>query len=112
MFLSRKQNNVYPCKPQFYYIKVGFKGVKIILVCFRDDNHMAHLCLNYCLSGSGPFPGLIDMFGGLVSLVETRAALLASHGFASFALVYMYQDDLAQQVSDVDIRYIQVGWTK
>ena len=31
MFLSRnKQNNVYSCKPQFYYIKVGFKGVKII----------------------------------------------------------------------------------
>ena len=29
MFLSRnKKNNVYPCKPQFYYIKVGFKGVK------------------------------------------------------------------------------------
>ena len=27
MFLSRnKKNNVYPCKPQFYYIKVGFKG--------------------------------------------------------------------------------------
>ena len=31
MFLSRnKKNNVHPCKPQFYYIKVGFKGVKII----------------------------------------------------------------------------------
>ena len=31
MVLSRnKKNNVYPCKPQFYYIKVGFKGVKII----------------------------------------------------------------------------------
>ena len=28
MFLSRnKKNNAYPCKPQFYYIKVGFKGV-------------------------------------------------------------------------------------
>ena len=26
--LSRdKKNNVYPCKPQFYNIKVGFKGV-------------------------------------------------------------------------------------
>ena len=26
MFLSRnKKYNVYPCKPQFYYIKVGFK---------------------------------------------------------------------------------------
>ena len=31
MFLSRiKKKNVYPCKYQFYYIKVGFKGVKII----------------------------------------------------------------------------------
>ena len=32
MFLSRnKKNNVYPCKPQFYYVlKVGFKGVNII----------------------------------------------------------------------------------
>ena len=31
IFLSRnKANNVYPCEPQFYYIKVGFKGVKII----------------------------------------------------------------------------------
>ena len=27
MFLSwNKKNNVYPCKPQFYYIKVGFNG--------------------------------------------------------------------------------------
>ena len=31
IFLSwNKKNNVYPRKPQFYYIKVGFKGVKII----------------------------------------------------------------------------------
>ena len=31
MFLSRnKKHNVYPCKPQFYCIKVGFNGVKII----------------------------------------------------------------------------------
>ena len=31
MFLSRnKKNNVYPCKPQFNYIEVGFKRVKII----------------------------------------------------------------------------------
>ena len=37
MFWSRKKkNNVYPCKPQFYYIKVGFKGVRIIYSCFRD----------------------------------------------------------------------------
>ena len=44
MFLSRnKKNNVYPYKPQFYYmyIKVGFKGVKIILACFRDESKVS-----------------------------------------------------------------------
>ena len=31
MFSSKnKENNVYPSKPQFNYINVGFKGVKII----------------------------------------------------------------------------------
>ena len=31
MFLSRnKKNNAYPLKPNFKYIKVGFKGVKFI----------------------------------------------------------------------------------
>ena len=31
MFSNKiKKNNVYPCKPQFFYTKVGFKGVKII----------------------------------------------------------------------------------
>ena len=34
------KTNVYPCKLQFYYIKVGFKGVKIIQVCFRDINQL------------------------------------------------------------------------
>ena len=30
MFLnSNKKNNVYPCKLQFHYIKVEFKGVNI-----------------------------------------------------------------------------------
>ena len=39
MFMSRnKKNNVYPCKLQFYYIKEGFKGVKIIQACFRDED--------------------------------------------------------------------------
>ena len=32
MFLSRnKKKNAYPCKSHFYYIKVGFNGVKIKL---------------------------------------------------------------------------------
>ena len=49
IFLSRnKKNNVYPCKPQLYYIKVGFKGVKIIEAWFRDGllvNCLSHAVL-------------------------------------------------------------------
>ena len=37
LLIRNKKNNVYPCKPQFYCIKVGYEGVKSILVCFRDE---------------------------------------------------------------------------
>ena len=36
MFFSRnKKYNVHPCKPQFYYIKVGLKG--------GDQNYIGHV---------------------------------------------------------------------
>ncbi|XP_029910126.1 peroxisomal succinyl-coenzyme A thioesterase-like [Myripristis murdjan] len=38
--------------------------------------------------GPGPFPGLLDLWGG-GGLVEYRSALLASHGFASLTLNYL-----------------------
>ncbi|XP_015241993.1 PREDICTED: acyl-coenzyme A thioesterase 4-like [Cyprinodon variegatus] len=40
-------------------------------------------------SGPGPFPGLLDLWGGGIQLVEYRAALLASHGIATMALDYL-----------------------
>ena len=36
--LEQKYEKVYPCKPQFYYIKVGCKGVFVTRTCFRDGN--------------------------------------------------------------------------
>ena len=36
MFWGKKKKNLYPCKPQFYYIKVGCKGVFVTRTCFRD----------------------------------------------------------------------------
>ena len=36
MFWSKNKKNVYPGKPQFYYIKVGCKGVFVTRACFRD----------------------------------------------------------------------------
>ena len=41
VFEQKWENNVYPCKPQFYYIKVGFKGVKIIKVRYCDGSTYA-----------------------------------------------------------------------
>ena len=38
MFLSRnKINNIYPCRPQFYYINVGYKGSKLYRHVFVMD---------------------------------------------------------------------------
>ncbi|XP_041637031.1 peroxisomal succinyl-coenzyme A thioesterase-like [Cheilinus undulatus] len=45
-------------------------------------------------SGPGPFPGLLDLWGGGGGLVEYRAALLASHGYACLALQYFYPKEL------------------
>ena len=35
MFWSKNKKKVYTCKPQFYYIKVGCKGVFVTRTCFR-----------------------------------------------------------------------------
>ena len=42
MFWSKnKKKKVYPCIPQFFYIKVGFTGVYISGTCFPDDKFWA-----------------------------------------------------------------------
>ena len=53
-FLSgNKKNNVYPCKPQFYYIKVGFKGSKLhryafVMVAWEGCMHGCAMSLVHC----------------------------------------------------------------
>ena len=40
MFWSKKEKNRYtPAYPQFYYIKVGFKGIFIARTCFPDVSY-------------------------------------------------------------------------
>ena len=36
MFSSKIKKHVYPCKPQFYYIKVGCKGLYNTRTCLHD----------------------------------------------------------------------------
>lgn len=59
------------------------------------------------LSGEGPFPGIIDLFGGIGGLVEFRASLLAAHGFAVLALAYFAYEDLPERLADVDLEYFE-----
>ena len=36
-FGAKLRKNVYPCTPQFHFIKVGCKGVFITRTCYPDD---------------------------------------------------------------------------
>uniref|UniRef100_A0A667YQK4 Acyl-CoA thioesterase 19 n=1 Tax=Myripristis murdjan TaxID=586833 RepID=A0A667YQK4_9TELE len=57
--------------------------------------------------GPGPFPGLMDLWGGGGGLVEYRPALLASHGFASLALDYLKQADVKNEYFEDAYRVLQ-----
>ncbi|XP_078528033.1 acyl-coenzyme A amino acid N-acyltransferase 1-like isoform X1 [Lissotriton helveticus] len=57
--------------------------------------------------GDGPFPGVIDMFGGAGGLMEFRSGLLASRGFATLALAYFAYDDLPDTLTEVDLEYFE-----
>ncbi|XP_014691249.2 acyl-coenzyme A thioesterase 6 isoform X1 [Equus asinus] len=55
--------------------------------------------------GTGPFSGIIDLFGTGGGLCEYRASLLAGHGFAVLALAYFRFEDLPEYLNDVHLEY-------
>ena len=57
------------------------------------------------------YPGVIDMFGSAGGLMEFRAALLASHGFAVLALAYFAYDNLPNNLQ-LNLEYFSdaVDW--
>lgn len=73
---------------------------------------LAHLWWRSVLSsasvppGPGPYPGILDMWGGGGGLIEYRSALLASRGYASLALEYLKPDEL--QSAELTISYFEV----
>uniref|UniRef100_A0A8C9XEE5 Acyl-CoA thioesterase 16 n=1 Tax=Sander lucioperca TaxID=283035 RepID=A0A8C9XEE5_SANLU len=58
--------------------------------------------------GPGPFPGLLDVWGGGGGLVEYRSALLGSHGYASLALEYFAPGELKS--SDLEFNYFETAF--
>ncbi|XP_072018261.1 bile acid-CoA:amino acid N-acyltransferase-like [Amphiura filiformis] len=60
--------------------------------------------------GPGPFKGVIDMFGGSIlsgGVTEFRAALLASRGFAAYALPYTKYEDLPTTFEKLELDYFE-----
>ncbi|KAA8580354.1 hypothetical protein FQN60_005889 [Etheostoma spectabile] len=56
----------------------------------------------------GPFPGMLDMWGGGGGLVEYRSALLGSHGYASLALEYFAPGEMKS--ADTEFNYFETAF--
>ncbi|XP_043084319.1 acyl-CoA thioesterase 19 isoform X2 [Puntigrus tetrazona] len=61
--------------------------------------------------GSGPFPAVLDLWGGQGGRVEYRSALLASHGYVSLALEYMGMLTAEGKLHHVDNTYFETAFT-
>ena len=51
--------------------------------------------------------GVIDLFGATCGLVEFKASLLASHGFATLALAYLGYEDQPSSPSSINLDYFK-----
>ncbi|XP_012596914.3 acyl-coenzyme A thioesterase 1 [Microcebus murinus] len=56
---------------------------------------------------SGPFPGIVDIFGVGGGLLEYRASLLAGKGFAVMALAYYNYEDLPKGIENLHLEYFE-----
>ncbi|XP_068254341.1 acyl-coenzyme A thioesterase 1-like [Nyctibius grandis] len=57
--------------------------------------------------GSGPFPGVIDLYGTGGGLPEYRACLLANYGFAVLALAFYSYEDLPKEMKEFHLEYFE-----
>ncbi|XP_064019413.1 bile acid-CoA:amino acid N-acyltransferase-like [Pogoniulus pusillus] len=87
------------CRAERWYMSRGVQRVPV-----REGRVRGALFLP---AGAGPFPGVIDLFGGAGGLIEFRAGLLASRGFAALALAFFAYDDLPQMLAQLDLSYFE-----
>ncbi|XP_060742719.1 bile acid-CoA:amino acid N-acyltransferase-like [Tachysurus vachellii] len=59
--------------------------------------------------GPGPFPAVLDLWGGGGGLVEYRSALLASKGYVALSLEYSDQKDAVGKPRTVGIEYFEAA---
>uniref|UniRef100_H2ZQD1 BAAT/Acyl-CoA thioester hydrolase C-terminal domain-containing protein n=1 Tax=Ciona savignyi TaxID=51511 RepID=H2ZQD1_CIOSA len=85
---------------QRMYMAPGVKRIDV-----RENGLVATLFLP---KGKKPFPGVITLFGGYPGLIESKAALLASNGFAALGLAYYGTEDLPKKLTHtLDLEYFK-----
>ncbi|XP_069773517.1 acyl-coenzyme A thioesterase 1-like [Narcine bancroftii] len=57
--------------------------------------------------GNGSFPGVVHLSTIDGELGESKASLLANHGFTTLALGYLNHDDLPKSATDLDLEYFE-----
>ncbi|XP_068111948.1 acyl-coenzyme A thioesterase 1-like [Hyperolius riggenbachi] len=82
----------------------GFMGEGVTREPVREGRVRATLFLP---PGPGPFPGVIEVQGTGGGLLEYKASLLASKGFATLALAYYNFEDLPKQMEDLQLEYFE-----
>uniref|UniRef100_A0A8C9BRU6 Bile acid-CoA:amino acid N-acyltransferase n=1 Tax=Phocoena sinus TaxID=42100 RepID=A0A8C9BRU6_PHOSS len=81
-----------------WYVAPGVTRIQVKESCLRGA---------LLLHPGGRFPVVIDLFGGIGGLIEIRASLLASQGFAVLALAYCDYEDLPFQLEKGDLAYFE-----
>ncbi|MDP6455253.1 MAG: acyl-CoA thioesterase/bile acid-CoA:amino acid N-acyltransferase family protein [SAR202 cluster bacterium] len=61
------------------------------------------------LTNGGPHPGVMIFGGSEGGLSEIRASLLASHGFAAFALAYFSFEHLPTELVEIPLEYFKTA---
>ena len=77
MFLNRnKKNNVYPCKPKFYFIKVGLSGSKLYRYVFMTKSslnirrYVSHIAAHEFVNAYKPYSNECTIFTAVLRLAR------------------------------------------
>jgi dienelactone hydrolase len=79
-------------------------GVRVIPV--REQGLVGTL---FCPDGDRPRPAIIALGGSVGDLMESPAALLASHGYAALALAYFGVEGLPQDLLGIPLEYFETA---
>ncbi|KAM5192301.1 acyl-coenzyme A amino acid N-acyltransferase 1-like [Mantella aurantiaca] len=85
-------------------VQIWYASPRIQRVQIREGRVRGALFLP---PGEGPFPGVIEIYGGMGGLTEYKSSLLASRGFASLALAYFAYEDLPMKLENMDLKYFE-----